>query len=235
MGNGERRLQDDIAATLRAARAAELEVIGTLPAEVRLAPGPDGGWTPKDIQAHLTLWKAAQADRHLAARRGEPLEAPAEDIDAVNAGLYASRADWTWEAIAAEAEEVTQRLIDEILATDLEILLGNERLLGGTIGNGASHALEHLPALAREHGNEDRVIALSREVEGIIRGSAFPDPDKGAFLYNQACFHALGGRLDEARALLPEAFRLRPDLIEWAPQDSDLEALRDELPALSAP
>ena len=72
-------------------------------------------------------------------------------------------------------------------------------------------ALEHLPALALAHGKEERVLALAREVEGIIRGSAFPDGDKGVFLYNQACFHALGGRLEEARALLPEAFRVRPD------------------------
>jgi hypothetical protein len=53
------------------------------------------------------------------------------------------------------------------------------------------------------------------------------------FLYNQACFHELGGRLDEARALLPEAFRARPDLTEWAQQDSDLEALRGGLAALA--
>jgi len=230
------RLQDDIVATLRAARAAERDVIAVLPEAVRLAPGPDGGWTPKDIQAHLTLWKARQAERHAAARRGEAIEAAAEeDLDALNAELHASRAGWSWEAIAAEADEVTDQLIGEVEATDLDILLTNERLLGGTMGNGASHALEHLPALARAHGTEERVLALARDVERIVRASAFPDPDKGAFLYNQACYHALGGRLDEARALLPDAFRLRPDLTEWAQQDSDLEALRSELQALAAP
>lgn len=50
---GQRRLQDDIVATFTAARAAEREVIGTLPEEVLLAPGPDGAWSPKDIQARL--------------------------------------------------------------------------------------------------------------------------------------------------------------------------------------
>jgi hypothetical protein len=38
---GQRRLQDDIVATLRAARAAERDIIGALPQEVRLAPGPE--------------------------------------------------------------------------------------------------------------------------------------------------------------------------------------------------
>ena len=231
----QRRLQDDIVATLVAARAAERDIIGSLPEQVRLAPGPDGGWTPKDIQAHLSLWKARQVARHAAARRGEEIEPPDEDLDATNAELYASRADWSWDAIAAEAEEVTDQLIAEIQATDLATLTGNERVLGGTMGNGSSHTLEHLPALAHAHGKDERVMALAHEVEGIIRASGFPDSDKGVFLYNQACFHALAGRLDEARALLPEAFKSRPDLAEWAQKDTDLDALRDELPALASP
>ena len=231
----QRRLQDDIVATLVAARAAERDLIGSLPEQVRLAPGPDGGWTPKDIQAHLSLWKARQAARHAAAQRGEEIEPPDEDLDATNAELYASRADWSWDAIAAEAEAVTDQLIAEIQATDLATLTGNERVLGGTMGNGASHTLEHLQALAHAHGKDERVLALAHEVEDIIRASGFPDSDKGVFLYNQACFHALAGRLDEARALLPEAFKSRPDLAEWAQQDTDLEALGDELPALASP
>jgi DinB family protein len=228
-----RPLQNDIVATLRAARQAEREIIGSLPEDVRLAPGPDGGWSPKDIQAHLSSWKTRQAERHAAARRGEEIPPPDDDFDAINAELHAARADWSWSAIEEEADQVTDRLVAEIEATDLETLLGNERLLGGTMGNGASHALEHLPPLARAHGMDDRALALAREIEAIVRASAFPDSDKGVFLYNQACYHALGGRLEEARTLLPEALTLRPDLREWSEQDSDLAALRGELGALT--
>lgn len=225
----QRRLQDDIVATLRAARQAERDIIGTLPAEVLLAPGPDGGWSPKDIQAHLTSWKARQAQRHAAVQLGEELPGGDEDLDAINAELHAARADWSWASVEEEADQVTDELMAAILGTNLETLLANDRLLGGTMGNGASHALEHLPPLARAHGTEQRVLALAREVEEIVRASAFPKRDKGIFVYNQACFHAIGGRLDLARRLLPEAFALSPDLAEWSQEDPDLATLRDRL------
>jgi hypothetical protein len=233
-GDG-RRLQDEITETLRASRSAEADIIGTMPAEVRDGPGLDGGWSPKDIQAHLTGWKERQAERFAAARLGESVDGPLEDLDAINAELHAGRADWTWDQIADEAVQVTARLIAEIETTDLATLTGSPRLLGGSIGNGASHSMEHLARLARVTGTGDeRVLSFAREIEAIIRASAFPDPDKATFIYNQACYHALAGRLDEARDLLPEAFSMRPDLVEWAQQDSDLAEIRDELAVLAA-
>ena len=51
---------------IRAARAAERDVLAALDPGVRDAPAADGGWSPKDVQAHLTAWKAA--DRRAAAR-----------------------------------------------------------------------------------------------------------------------------------------------------------------------
>jgi hypothetical protein len=53
-------------------------------------------------------------------------------------------------------------------------------------------------------------------------------------LYNVACAHAVAGRLDRARPLLRTAFRVRPDLAEFARNDPDLVQLREELGVLSA-
>ena len=39
--------------------------------------------------------------------------------------------------------------------------------------------------------------------------------------------------VDQALALLPEALRLQPDLVEWSKEDTDLSSLHD-LPAYQA-
>ena len=57
------------------------------------------------------------------------------------------------------------------------------------------------------------------------------DRYQGTLAYNAACIHALDGRLDEARALLPAVFRLNPPLREFAPQDPDLAAIHAEIVA----
>jgi hypothetical protein len=60
-------------------------------------------------------------------------------------------------------------------------------------------------------------------------------PRSAAFAhYNLACYHALGGRLVEARALLRLALPDQEELQGFAPADDDLIALRDEIPDLIA-
>ena len=51
--------------------------------------------------------------------------------------------------------------------------------------------------------------------------------------YNLACFHALSGDLDAARALLRQVLPGNEELRDLAPKDDDLIALRDEIPTLS--
>jgi hypothetical protein len=40
-----------------------------------------------------------------------------------------------------------------------------------------------------------------------------------------ACFYATSGQADKALALLPEALRIQPDVVEWSKEDSDLISL----------
>lgn len=232
----EDRLRDDLAAMLTLTRDAERDLFGALAPELRDRPLRAGDWSPKDHQAHLTAWKARQADRFEAARtRGELPEWEGEE-DEINARLQSERADWAWEALVEEADAASRRLIDEVRAADPELVRTGDGLLDGTFGNGAFHAQQHfLWLLAADIGlDERRVMTFVNEVERLIRASELPDRDRGTAIYNSACFQALAGRLDRARELLREAFPLRADLLDWARQDADLAQLHGELDALAA-
>jgi hypothetical protein len=228
---------DSLLAYLRSTREAERDVFGSLDPQVRDRPMREGDWSPKDHQAHLTAWRARQANRFSAARQGEEPEPTADgETDAINAELQAARADWTWEAISQEADEVSERLIREISATSQAILAANDRLIGGTFGNGPFHALQHFGWLEEADIGLDheRVAAFVAELDTVTESGGIAEADKGTALYNIACYHAVAGRLDEARPLLKRAFDLRPDLAEFAQQDTDLTALRNELGDLAS-
>ena len=229
-------LVEALAAQLRATRDAERDLFNALDPEVRDRPMRPGDWSPKDHQAHLTAWRAIQANRIHAARLGEPIPTDVREDDEINAELQATRADWSWDAIAAEADEVNERLIGEIQAAGSSLLTETERLRAGGFGVGTFHAITHFGWLRDADIGVDaaRVTAFVDTMERLLDTSGLPDADRGVGIYNLACAHAVAGRLDRARALLRVAFRFRPDLAEYAKEDPDLVELRDELPTLVA-
>jgi hypothetical protein len=230
-------LTGTLVALLRSMRQAERDVFGGLDAEIRDCPLRDGDWSPKDHQAHLTAWKARQANRYADARHGEePGEMPEDEIQAINTQQQAARADWDWEAISKEADEVSERLIREVSTIDPDVLASSERLVQGTFGNGPFHAFEHFGWVEQANVGADagRIAAYLDETAQIVERGQLPDRDKAAAAYNVACFQALAGRIDAARPLLRRAFQLNPELAEWAKEDTDLTALRGELEELTA-
>ena len=230
---GATDLAEALVGQLREMRDAERDVFGALDAEVRDRPLRPGDWSPKDHQAHLTAWKARQVNRIEAMRLGQPYPNDDRETDEINAELQATRADWAWDAIIREADETAEQLEEEIRSAGSKVLVESERLIGQIYGNGPSHALTHFAWLVEaEIGlDEARVAAFVDEHERALMAAPLPDADRGVGLYNLACAHAVAGRLDRARALLPTAFRLRPDLADFAKEDPDLATLRDELPA----
>lgn len=227
-------LIEELLTHLRATRQAERDMFGGLDPAIRDRPMREGDWSPKDHQAHLTAWKGRQADRFEAARLGqEPVTDDRED-DEINAELQATRADWDWESISAEADEVSERLEAGLRAIDPALLHASDRLVGSTFGNGPFHALTHFGWLAEAKigADEGRIATFVDEVERLVSDGSLSDKDRGTGLYNMACAHALAGRLDRARPLLREAFGLRPELRDWAEEDTDLASLRSELTQL---
>jgi hypothetical protein len=220
---------------LRAMRAAERDIFGALDPEVRDRPMRPNDWSPKDHQAHLTAWKGIQADRIRANTLGEDPPFIGTETDQVNAALQLTRADASWVEIEAEADEVSERLDEEIRSAGPTRLVESGGLIGGIFGNGASHAMTHFGWLLEADIGVDqaRVAAFVDDQEGLLNTDCVPDFDRGVGIYNLACAHALAGRLDRARPLLQVAFGLRPDLAEFANEDPDLVELRDELGTLS--
>jgi hypothetical protein len=230
-------LTDGLAEMLRLTRTAEVDVFGAIDPDVRERPIRAGDWTPKDFQAHLTAWKARQANRLSAARNGvEPEPGPPGETDEINAVYRAARADWTWEAIVQEADEVSERLVREVAAFEQDQLAEFDQLVATTFGNGPFHALPHFAWLQDAGVPIDvaRVGRFASELEDALRDTQLPDLDAGTALYNLACYHALAGHREEARSLLRVAFVKRPDLGEYSLEDDDLKSIRDELPALAA-
>ena len=229
-------LTADLAATIEATRRAEREIFGALDGATLHRPIRPDDWSPKDVQAHLTAWKARQADRYAALREDRELPPPAEEEDALNAAFREARVSWTWEAIVAEANQVADRLVEEIRAADPAALRASDRLIGGTFGNGVLHTLTHVRWLLEAGVPLDaaRVQAFADEALPMVRAASLPDSDRAIGTYDLACFYALAGRPDDARPLLRDAFRLSPDLVDYGRTDEDLVSLADELDDLAA-
>jgi len=227
----------DLVEMLRMTRDAERDLFGAIPEATRVRPLRPGDWSPKDHQAHLSAWKGRQADRFAAARRGEaPVEGSDAETDAINAELQGVTADWSWEAVERQADEISERLIREIQAAGAEVLAGFDRLVGSTFGNGAYHAIQHFgwlraAGIAVDPARTRRLVA---DVEELVGRGALPDADRGIALYNTACYAALEGDPERALALLPRAFALNPELAAVAPQDDDLVSIRSELGRLTS-
>lgn len=222
---------------LDATRQAERDFFGALPAELRERPIRADDWSPKDHLAHLASWKERQSDRYEAVQRGEsPAEGSDQETDAINAELQRATSHLSWDATQELADAANRRLSAAIRGTGPDAIRASNRLIDGTFGNGPYHALQHFTWL-REAGLDVGPAPSTRlavAMERLIDSGVLPESALGVALYNTACYQALGGELDRARALLPRAFRLRPDLAALAREDSDLAALRDELDGLAA-
>ena len=73
-------------------------------------------------------------------------------------------------------------------------------------------------------------MELADTIEAILDRGGWPSRAAAYARYNLACFHALSGRLDVARALLRQALPEQEELRDVRAEDDDLVALRDEIP-----
>jgi len=187
------------------------------------------GWPAALVMFHISLWRERLRDALTEFRHARPYAAPPENIDEVNDAELASGIGTPLADAAARAENLLGELIG--LAGELgdrpfkwfSATSTGEALLR----NSYTHPRVHLVAYLMENGRPDLAHRILEDAASEMREISAPSSALGAALYNLACGRVDEDRLDDALELLVEAFNLRPDLIEGAKRDPDLEALRD--------
>ena len=218
--------------SIRACRDVERDIFEALDPAEREVPGPDGGWSAKDVLAHLSAWRDRQATKMAAEREGGTEPELGGTTDEVNAGFHAARADWTWDRVSADADATAEALIAQLAAADEA--LDDSSLMSSIMSDGPEHDLAHLGPLAERVGKGPEVRALADRTLAMLDRGAWPGRWALVARYNLACYHALAGNLDMARALLRQVLPEAEDLRTLAPTDDDLLAVRDEIPTLAA-
>lgn len=228
--------------TLRQTYDAELAWMNSLTEDERGAVGTLENWSDKDALAHVLSWERIQAERLVAARRGEePTRYTNEEVDQLNARIYAEHQHRSWDAVRDEAIQAYEALYREVVALSEDELVNpahfewqrNVPLWQPILNNGSWHPLAHFADSARHRGD---TASLARFQTALISGSenliealdkikAPPEVQGNAF-YNLACAYATDGNTERALELLPQAFQLNPQLVSWSHEDPDLVEVR---------
>jgi tetratricopeptide (TPR) repeat protein len=98
------------------------------------------------------------------------------------------------------------------------------------MNNGFEHPVVHYADHYQRRGDLAKATQLC---EASVNAVADLPEWYGSARYNLACFYALSGQPAKAIHELREALQLRPDLLEWSKQDTDLASLHDD-PAYQA-
>jgi hypothetical protein len=219
-------------------RASELmrDLESTFTQEERMAIGTYERWEIKDHLAHCAAWNERLAKNIASALQGiKP--AVEDDYERVNAEIFKSNRDKTWEEIVAYSESAYRELIevihsipeDNFSAGELLPWQSGRELWKLIIGTSYTHPLSfHICHLYIEKGNSALVEEIQEEM--AERLSALDDSPSwvGVNQYNLACFYALSGQKDKAIKGLKGALHLNPELEDWSKQDPDFDAIRGE-------
>jgi tetratricopeptide (TPR) repeat protein len=212
-------------------RTFQQQLIADLDPLEREASGSWENWSIKDELAHVIAWQLNSLARIAALLHAEPMP-DFSDYQAINRAIYHTNHNRTLAEIAAEGDRAHAELValvrslsEEILAQPARFSDQEPRSLAAQIaGNGFEHPVVHYADYYRRRGN---VARATQVYEASVAAAADWPEWHGTARYNLACFYALNGQTDKAIAELRAALQLRPDLLEWSRQDTDLASLRD--------
>lgn len=212
-------------------RSFQQQFLADLDPATRTATGTWENWSVKDELAHTIAWQSNALARIAALRDGEPVP-DFSDYHTINRSIYNTNHDRTLAEIVAEGDRAYNDFVALVHASSEDDLTyplsfpGKESstLQAEIISNGLEHPVLHYADYYQRHGDLSKAIQM---YEASVTAVADWPEQYGEARYNLACFYALNGQAERAIAALAEALRLRPDLVEWSKQDTDLVSLRD--------
>jgi tetratricopeptide (TPR) repeat protein len=225
-------LKTEMFALLESIRTELADLEGSLTPDEKARRGSLAGWSAKDMLVHLAFWNHhfnRQLERGFS---GQPIPKSGDYLDQVNDGVLYEHLDQPFdEALADESAAYSQfcQIVRDISPEDMQDpqkfeFLEGRSLLDHALGTYGYHTAAHISDYYIKHGQVERARALQESITKSLLG--FPGWEANA-IYNLGCFYSLNGYKQEAIAKVKEAFEIKPDLVEWAKQDSDLDVLRD--------
>ena len=148
----------ELLSAMRAGHTRLDKMIDSLSEEQMLAPRLHGGWSGKDLLAHLGFWQQRTAENcQTLLNGGTPLEIVGEfGVDTINADAYAEFHDRGLDEVCRFEQQSFQLLFDQAEKASEEDLFDPQRfawLKGATLGswiegNSYGHYEEHQTDLA---------------------------------------------------------------------------------------
>jgi hypothetical protein len=210
-------------------RSFQQQLLAEFSTEADRRSGQWENWSFKDELAHIVAWQLNSLARMAAQIHAEPIP-DFDDYQTINRAIYDTNRDRTLAEIVAEADRAYAEYVQIIQAYSAEELTQAARfsdqeqrsLASQIMNNGYEHPLVHYADFYRRRG--DLAKGTQLYASGVAALTDWPE-QYGVARYNLACFYALNGLTELAVTELREALALRPDLIEWSKQDTDLVSL----------
>ena len=203
-----------------------------LGAAERAAAGQPDSWAARDLLAHLAEWDGVQVGQFADTLTGR--ESPTlPDDDTVNAQFFERNRALAWDELAGKGAANRAAMLAGLRAlpdATVEAPPGpNQRTVQADVLYGkVYHVLRHLSENMIARGEREAADALMEE--GARRMAAIDDAPvyQGTLQYNLACHYAVNGQPQRALTVLAGALAVRPEMAEYAAQDPDFAALRDD-------
>jgi tetratricopeptide (TPR) repeat protein len=157
------------------------------------------------------------------------------NVDKENARIWELHHAVEWNAIHLRLEKAYAdniqhlRLLSEedLGAKDILYPPEDRPLWNSILGSTCVHTITHVGQIYNEKGNFRKSVEIMERIFEDLQSLDSTPHWRGTNIYNLACLHTLSGNHEKALELLRESFSLRPDLVEWSQNDTDLDKLRE--------